>query len=77
MSGLSTDDAIKEKREADLSQQVFCDAEPFRIERLSADGLASSTIPVRRIALIAFLAMQVASAPKPAPAATSHSSQLQ
>src|ERR1017187_2626921 len=47
------------KREVDLSQQISHDAEPFRIDWLSANGLASPTIPVRCVALIAFFAMEV------------------
>ncbi len=48
-----------------LSQQTCRDAEPFGIQRLAADGLASATIPVGCVALIAFLAMQVGVNPRP------------
>jgi hypothetical protein len=47
------------KREVDLSQQISHDAEPFRVERFSAYGLACATVPVGFVALIAFLAVQV------------------
>lgn len=47
-----------------LSQQSFHDAEPFHIERFSAHRLPRPTVPVRRVALIAFLAVQVGMNPR-------------
>ena len=47
------------KRELALSQQISDDAEPFRIEWFSANGLPCSTIPVGCVVLISFFAMQV------------------
>jgi len=41
----------------DLSQQIPHDAEPFRIEWLSANGPARPTTPVGCVAMIAFLAL--------------------
>ena len=52
------------KRELALSQQISDDAEPFRIERFPANGLACATIPVGCITLIAFLAMEVGVHPR-------------
>src|ERR1039457_4232929 len=52
------------KREVDLSHQISHNAEPFRIEWLSADGLACSTVPVGCVVLIAFFAMQVGVHPR-------------
>jgi len=40
-------------------QQRCNNAEPFRVERLPAPGLARPAVPIRRVALIAFLAVQV------------------
>jgi hypothetical protein len=51
-------------RKLDLSQQSSHDAEPFCIERLYAHGLTSPTVPVCRVALIAFFAMQVGMYPR-------------
>src|ERR1700687_4131897 len=45
--------------EKHLSQQTTHDTEPFRIERLSANRLPRPTVPVRGVALIALLAVQV------------------
>jgi hypothetical protein len=47
-----------------LSQQFFHDADPFRFEGLPANGLASATVPIGCVALIAFLAMQVSVNPR-------------
>jgi hypothetical protein len=47
-----------------LSQQSYHDAQPFRIERLFANGFASAMIPVRRVVLIAFLAVQICVNPR-------------
>jgi hypothetical protein len=47
-----------------LCQQLSRDAEPFRIEWFSANGLTCATIPVGGIALIAFLAMKVGVHPR-------------
>ena len=47
------------KRQVDLPQQLSRDAEPLRIELISANGLSRTTVPVRCVTLIAFLAMQV------------------
>jgi hypothetical protein len=55
---------INKKREVDLSQQISHDAQPFRIEWLSAHRLPRPTIPVGCVALIAFLAMQVGVHPR-------------
>jgi hypothetical protein len=52
------------KRQADLSQQISHDAEPFRIERLVAPGLTCAVVPVACVALIAFLAMEVRMNPR-------------
>src|ERR1019366_10362981 len=52
------------KRQPDLSQQSFHNAEPFSVERFSANGFARPTIPVRRVALIALLAVQVGMHPR-------------
>jgi hypothetical protein len=46
-------------RKVDSSQQISHDAQPFRIERFPANRLARPTVPVRCVALIAFLAVQV------------------
>ena len=46
-------------RSGDLSQQISRDAEPFRIQWLSANRLSRPTIPTNCVALIAFLAMQI------------------
>jgi hypothetical protein len=46
-----------QEQEFDLSEQLHHNAEPLRIQRLSANGLACPTIPIRCVALIAFLAM--------------------
>jgi hypothetical protein len=43
---------------------VCRDAEPFRIERLSANSLACATIPIGCVTLIAFLAMKVGVHPR-------------
>jgi len=40
---------------SDLSEQFPYDAEPFCIEWFSANGFPCSTIPVKCVALIAFL----------------------
>lgn len=45
-----------------LTQQRSHDDQPFRIQRLAADGLACSAVPIGGVALIAFLTMQVPSA---------------
>ena len=45
-------------------QQSSRDAEPFRIERISANRLASATIPVCRIVLIALLAVEISMYPR-------------
>jgi hypothetical protein len=47
------------KREVDLSQQIFHNADPFRIDWFSANRLPRPTIPVGCVVLIAFFAMQV------------------
>jgi hypothetical protein len=47
-----------------LSQQSLNDAYPFRIERFPANGLACPTIPVRGVALIALLPVQVRMHPR-------------
>ncbi len=52
------------KDEPALSQQSLHNAEPFRIQRLPANGLASATIPVRRVVLIAFFSMEVGVYPR-------------
>lgn len=44
---------------ASLSQQFFHDADPLRIKRLSANGLACAVVPIACVPLIAFLAVQV------------------
>jgi len=49
----------------DLFQKALHDVEPFRIEWLSAHRLASPTIPVRRVVLITFFAMEVSVDPRP------------
>jgi hypothetical protein len=51
--------ATEERAARCLSQQLRNDAEPFRIERFTTDGLPRPAVPVRCIALVAFLAMQV------------------
>ena len=43
-----------------LSQQASYNAQPLRVQRLSAHGLTRSAVPVGCVALIAFPAMQVA-----------------
>jgi hypothetical protein len=48
----------------DLSQQSFHNAEPFRIEWFSAYRLSRPTVPIGRVALIAFFAMQVGVHPR-------------
>jgi len=45
-------------------QQRIDDAQPFRIERLPAHRLASPAIPVRCVAPIALLAMQIGMHPR-------------
>jgi hypothetical protein len=50
---------VNKKKRDDLSQQVPHDADPFLVWRLAANRLSRPTIPVRCVALIAFLAMQV------------------
>src|ERR1035437_1522253 len=52
------------KREVDLFQQISRDAEPFHIEWLWANSLPCSTVPIRRVALITFFAMQVGVHPR-------------
>src|SRR5580658_9609370 len=47
-----------------LSQQISHDSEPFRIERLSADGFDCATVPILRVALIAFFAVEVSMYPR-------------
>src|SRR5262249_3784473 len=42
-----------------LCQQGLYDIDPLRIQRLSTGGLAGTSVPIRGIVLIAFLAMQV------------------
>src|ERR1700687_1151054 len=42
-----------------LAHQVAYDAAPLRVEWFSANGLSRSPVPVSRVLLIAFLAMQV------------------
>ena len=51
-------------REVNLHQQSFHDAEPFRIEWLPANRLASPTIPVGGVVLIAFLPVEVGMHPR-------------
>jgi hypothetical protein len=41
----------------DLSHQISRDAEPFRIEWLPANGLASPAIPIGCVGIIALFAM--------------------
>src|ERR1700680_2692009 len=48
-------------------QQRIDDAEPFRIEWLSANEFARSAVPIVGVALIAFLAMQVGMHPRTVP----------
>ena len=45
--------------DAGLFQQGFHDAQPFRIERIPRYRVGGSTIPILRVMLIAFLAMEV------------------
>lgn len=40
-------------------QQSRYDTDPLRVKRLSADRLASTSVPIRGVLLIAFLAVQV------------------
>jgi hypothetical protein len=47
-----------------LSQQDSHNAEPLRIQRLSAHGLARPVVPIRCVALIAFLTVQVRMHPR-------------
>src|SRR5437870_2704630 len=54
------------KNSASLQQRID-DAEPFRIEWLSANGFARSAVPIVGVALIAFLAMQVGMHPPTVP----------
>ena len=51
-----------------LAEQLSHDATPLRIERLPAYWLACATVPIRRVVLIAFLAMQVGMNPRTIPA---------
>jgi hypothetical protein len=46
------------------SQQISHDAQPFGVQWVPANGLASPTVPIFCIALIAFLAMQVGVHPR-------------
>jgi hypothetical protein len=55
---------IHRKREVDLSQQNSHDAEPFRIQWLSGNGLACPTVPIGCVARITFLTMQVGMHPR-------------
>ena len=45
-------------------EQRFHDAQPFRIERLPANGLACASVPVSCIALIPFFAVRVGMNPR-------------
>jgi hypothetical protein len=47
-----------------LSQQGSHEPKPFSIEWFSANWLARPTVPVRRVALIAFIAVQVGVNPR-------------
>jgi hypothetical protein len=53
-----------QKDEPDLSQQSSHDADPGRIERFPANGLARPVVPIRCVALIAFFAVQVGMHPR-------------
>jgi len=53
-----------EQDEPCLFQQLCSDAEPFPIERFTTDGLACPAVPVRCVAFITFLAMQVCVHPR-------------
>jgi hypothetical protein len=48
----------------DLSQQIPRDADPFRIERLSTNGLSSPAIPIGCVALVALFPMEVSMHPR-------------
>jgi hypothetical protein len=48
----------------DLAQQSFHDAQPFRVERFPAYGLARPTIPISCVALIPFFAVEVGVSPR-------------
>ena len=45
------------------SQQCLHDAQPFRVQRLFAHRLACTVVPIGCVARIAFLTVQVSSAP--------------
>jgi hypothetical protein len=51
-----------------LFQQSRRDADPLRIKWFPANGLACATVPIRRVAIIPFLAMQVSVNPRTIPA---------
>ena len=51
-------------RNGDLREQLPRDAKPFRLQWLPAYRLARPTIPVRRVVLIAFLAMRIGVNPR-------------
>jgi hypothetical protein len=53
----------RKKREVDLSQQASQDAEPFRIQWLSANWFSCSAVPVDCVALVAFFAMKISMNP--------------
>src|ERR1022692_1639465 len=50
---------IRSRNLRHASEEGFRDAKPFRIQWLSANGLARPTIPICRVALIALFAMKV------------------
>jgi hypothetical protein len=47
-----------------LPQQYSDNAEPFRIERFSTNGLTGPTVPISGVGVIAFLAMEVGVNPR-------------
>ena len=51
-----------------LRQQSFHHVEPFCIEWLVANGLASATVPIACVPLIAFLAVEIRMHPRAIPA---------
>src|ERR1700727_3430442 len=55
---------IARTESVDLFQQSFHDAEPFRVQRLPANGLPRSTVPIGCVTLIALSAMQVGVHPR-------------
>jgi hypothetical protein len=61
---VATPNYVYEIAENLLCQQCLHDSQPFRIERLPADGLACPVVPVGCVALITFLAVQIGMYPR-------------